>query len=112
MNFLYLISTAIASDGTSPEVSGSIWHNLMPLLIIVLIFYFVLIRPQQKKAREHKEMINNLKKGDNVITSGGILGSISRTKGNIVVLKIADDVEIKVRKETIIGITSDELEDA
>jgi len=65
------------------------------------IFYFLLIRPQQKKAKEHREMVNNLKKGDRVITSGGIHGRITSLDEGTVTVEIADKVKIKVLRGNI-----------
>jgi len=68
-----------------------------------VIFYFLLIRPQQKKLKEHKAMVEATKKGDKVITGGGILGKVTDVKDDIVTVEIADGVRIKVKRDTIIG---------
>ena len=74
---------------------------LIPLILMFAIFYFLLIRPQQKKAKEHREMVDSLKKGDRVITTGGIYGHISNLDDTTVTLEIADKVKIKVVKGNI-----------
>ena len=69
----------------------------LPLILIFGVFYILLIRPQQKKAKLHREMINNLRRGDKIITSGGIIGSISKVNDNKELLvEISDNVEIKI----------------
>ena len=79
--------------------------KLLPLILIFGIFYFILIRPQQKKVKKHQNMLNNLSKGDQVVTEGGIYGTIAGLKDNIVVLRIArvkdEDVKIEVSRARI-----------
>ena len=82
-------------------MSGSGIGQFIPLILIFVIFYFFLIRPQQKKAKEHKLMVQNLKRGDKVITSGGIVGSIERIIDNDKVeVSISDDVKVEVIRAT------------
>lgn len=75
--------------------------SFLPLILIFVIFYFLLIRPQQRKAKEHRQMIENLKKGDKVITSGGIYGVIEAVGTNTVTLKISENVKVKFGKTYI-----------
>jgi len=84
--------------------------GFLPLILIFVIFYFMLIRPQQKKAKEHKSMLENLKKGDKVITSGGEYGVIEEVKTNTVVVKIAENVKVKYGKPYIAAVRTDEEE--
>ena len=82
-------------------MSGSGIGQFIPLILIFVIFYFFLIRPQQKKVKEHKLMVENLKRGDKVITSGGIVGSIERVVDNDKVeVVISDNVKVEVIKST------------
>tara|TARA_Y100000590_G_scaffold2327_2_gene3027 strand:- start:767 stop:1057 length:291 start_codon:yes stop_codon:yes gene_type:complete len=75
--------------------------QFIPLILIFVIFYFFLIRPQQKKVKEHKLMVNSLKRGDKVITSGGIVGSIERVIDNDKVeVAIAENVKVEVVRST------------
>jgi len=75
--------------------------QFIPLILIFVIFYFFLIRPQQRKVKEHKAMVENLKKGDKVVTSGGITGIISRVIDNDKVeVEIADNVTVEVVRGT------------
>ena len=82
-------------------MSGSGIGQFIPLILIFVIFYFFLIRPQQKKVKEHKLMVENLKRGDKVITSGGIVGSIERVIDNDKVeVAISENVKVEVVKST------------
>ena len=82
-------------------MSNSGIGQFIPLILIFVIFYFFLIRPQQKKAKEHKTMVENLKRGDKVITSGGIVGKVDRIIDNEKVeVEIADNVKVEVVRAT------------
>ena len=83
-------------------MSGSGFAQFIPLILIFVIFYFFLIRPQQKKVKEHKLMVAALKRGDEVITSGGIVGRIERVLGDDkVVMQISENVTVEVVQSTI-----------
>lgn len=81
----------------------SLTSFLLPMLIMVAIFYFLLIRPQQQKAKEHKALLDNLKKGDRIITQGGIIGTIVHLDDQIVNLEVADKVRIEMARPYIAG---------
>ena len=82
-------------------MEGSGIGQFIPLILIFVIFYFFLIRPQQKKVKEHKAMVENLKRGDKVITSGGIAGTVERLIDNDKVeVEIADSVKVEIVKAT------------
>ena len=82
-------------------MEGSGIGQFIPLILIFVIFYFFLIRPQQKKVKEHKQMVENLKRGDKVVTSGGIIGTIEKVIDNEKVeVIIADNVKVDVIKST------------
>jgi len=82
-------------------MSGSGIGQFIPLILIFVIFYFFLIRPQQKKVKEHKLMVENLKRGDKVVTSGGIVGTIERVIDNDKVeVVISENVKVEVIKST------------
>ena len=82
-------------------MSGQGISSLIPLVLIFVIFYFFLIRPQQKKVKEHKKMVESLQRGDKVITSGGIVGSIERIiDDDKVEVSISDDVKVEVVRAT------------
>ena len=74
------------------------FQQIIPLVFMFAIFYFLLIRPQQKKAKEHQAMVSKLSVGDEVVTAGGILGRITEVGDNFVTLEIADSVRVKVQK--------------
>ena len=83
-------------------MSGSGFAQFIPLILIFVIFYFFLIRPQQKKVKDHKAMVTALKRGDNVITSGGIIGTIERVYDDDKIdLSISENVVVKVVKSTV-----------
>ncbi len=105
----FLISNAYAmgappgggSGGGQP--AGDPLMSFLPLILIFGIFYFLLIRPQQKKQKQHQEFINNLQRGTEVVTSGGIIGRITGITDDVVTLEVADKVRIKVVKNQIAG---------
>ena len=101
-----MIGVAYAQGGAAPA-AGSGLAGFLPLILIFVVFYFLLIRPQQRKAKEHQEFLNNLKKGDNVVTSGGIHGKITGMTDTIVTLEIADDVRIKVNRPSVLASAAD-----
>ena len=76
--------------------------SFLPLILMFVVFYFLLIRPQQKKQREHQELVKNLKKGDRIVTSGGIIGTVHTLQDDYVVLKVGDqDTKIEVLRSAI-----------
>jgi preprotein translocase subunit YajC len=91
-----LISDAWA-QGAGPA-AGSQLAPLLMMVVFIVIFYFLLIRPQQRKAKEHQQMVTKLSPGDEVVTSGGILGRLVDVGDTFVTLEIADGVRIKVQK--------------
>ena len=92
-------------------MSGSGIGQFIPLILIFVIFYFFLIRPQQKKVKEHKLMVENLKRGDKVVTSGGIIGSVERVIDNEKVeILISDNVKVELVKATGIQALLNNLE--
>ena len=82
-------------------------QQFIPLILIFAIMYFLLIRPQQKKAKEHTNMVSNLRRGDNIITQGGIVGKVAKVKedGEIEV-EIADGVKVRIIKSTVATVIS------
>jgi preprotein translocase subunit YajC len=99
------ISSAFAQTAPAAASSGGDMQSLMGMLPIVMMFvvlYFVMIRPQMKKAKEHKAMIEALTKGDEVVTTGGIVGKISKLGDNYVSLEIASGVEVQVQRPAIV----------
>lgn len=75
--------------------------SLLPLVLIFVLFYFLLIRPQQKRTKQHKEMTAAVAKGDEVITNGGTLGKVIQVDENFITLEVADGVNIKVQRQAV-----------
>jgi preprotein translocase subunit YajC len=101
---------APGQQGGAGQGGAGMFTSIIPFVLIFVIFYFLLIRPQQKKAKEHRKMIEELKKGDKVITSGGVYGIIEAVGTGTVTLKIAENVKVKFGKAYIAALraTSDE----
>ncbi|MGC8720049.1 MAG: preprotein translocase subunit YajC [Thermodesulforhabdaceae bacterium] len=104
MTMLHLAGIAYAQQGGQPAGAGSGLAALIPLVFMILIFYFLIIRPQQKRQKEHRNMLANLKKGDQVLTQGGIIGVITGLTDSVVTLEVADNVKIKVSRPYIVGV--------
>ena len=84
-----------------PQAQANPIVSLMPIFIIFIIFYFLLIRPQKKAQQDHKKMVSELKKNDEVITNGGIHGTIVNVKETTVVLRVDDNVKIEIQKSAV-----------
>ncbi len=95
------LSVAMAAQNTQ---SPSVLMNIAPLIFVFVIFYFLLIRPQRKKQQAHQKMVNELKKGAKVVTSGGIVGTIIKNNGEDMDVEIAKDVIVKIKSHHIAGI--------
>lgn len=87
--------------GSSGGGGSSILGSLMLPIAIFVIFYFLLIRPQQKSQKRHKELLGSLKKGDQVVTSGGIYGTIVKLRRDVVLLQVAENVRIRITRSAI-----------
>ena len=98
-----LISPAYAQAGAP---AGFDLISLMPLLLIFVVFYFLLIRPQQKKMKQHRDMVATLKRGDRVLTAGGIIGSVVKVEDAELLVEIAKDVRVRVARSTISDVLS------
>ena len=82
--------------------SGTDFMAFLPLVLIFVVFYFLLIRPQQKKMKEHTQMLNNLRKGDKVVTNGGLIGTVHKVTGDQEIsLEIAENVRVRVVRSMI-----------
>src|SRR5512147_3210908 len=96
--------TVLITQAWAQGAGGAAGGGIESMLLIVLMFvvlYFLMIRPQMKRAKEHKTMIEALQKGDEVVTSGGILGRISKLNENYVTLEIANSVEVQVQRPAV-----------
>ena len=98
--------------GSQPGGGGGqgsqIW-SFLPIIFIFVIFYFLLIRPQQKQKKEHQNLLANLKVGDNVLTTGGIYGRITGIKDDKVTVEISDKVRVKVNRGHIAGVVKQDV---
>jgi preprotein translocase subunit YajC len=97
--------------GSQPGGGGQgsqIW-SFLPIIFIFVIFYFLLIRPQQRRSKEHRTLLENLKTGEYVLTSGGIYGRITGIKDNIVTLEISDKVRVKASRGNIAGVVKPDV---
>jgi preprotein translocase subunit YajC len=95
MNWFIQDAWAQAGAQSDPLIS------FLPLILIFAVFYFFLIRPQNKKQKEHREMVSNLNVGDEVVTSGGILGKVTEVKDQFLRVEVADGVQLRVQRHTI-----------
>ena len=93
----FLISSAYAQDAAG---QGGLM-GFLPLILIFIVFYFMLIRPQMKRAKEHKRMVSELAKGDEIVTTGGLLGKITDLSDSFVTLTLADNVSIKLQRHAV-----------
>ncbi|ADK84440.1 preprotein translocase, YajC subunit [Desulfarculus baarsii DSM 2075] len=94
-----------AAGGAAPSgIAGMLTGPLPMLVLMFVVFYFLLIRPQQKKTKAHREMLGNLKAGDQIVTSGGIFGRITGLTDQTVVVEIAPQVRIKVQRGAVAGL--------
>ena len=109
----FLISSAFAAEEVSATATGgSFLMDLVPVILVIFVLFFLIILPQQKKLKQHTQMVNSLKSGDKVYTSSGIFGVIksSDNKENFFELEIAKDVTIKVLKQSVSEAIKDKIE--
>ena len=99
MLLTYAAAAGVASGGADPTTDLLV--RLFPFAIIFVVFYFMMIRPQQRRLKEHQEMIGNLKRGDVVVTSGGLIGKVKSVADDEARVEIATNVEVRVIRSTI-----------
>lgn len=107
-----MFATVAHAAGAASPASAQGVMSFLPLILIFGVFYFLLIRPQQKKAKEHQEFLKNIKKGDAVVSSGGLHGTVTGLTDTVVTLEIADNVRVKVSRQHILGSVSSVKEEA
>ncbi len=95
-----LISTAHAQTAAAADPTGG-FMQLLPIILMFIVLYFLMIRPQMKRTKEHKALIEALAKGDEVVTGGGIAGRITKVSENFVAIEVAAAVEIQVQKQAV-----------
>lgn len=94
-------TTGSSTSSTSAASSGSMWTTLITFALIIVIFYFLMIRPQKKRDKEARDMLAAMKKGDKVVTIGGIRGTVAVVKDNTVIIKVDDNTRIEFSKNAI-----------
>ena len=97
----FFISDAMAEGGAAAAGGGDPIMGLIPFILLFVIFYFFLIRPQSKRVKEHKNMLGSLSKGDEVVTNGGILGKVIEIGDEFVTVEIAANTQVKLQKQYI-----------
>jgi len=93
------ISTVQAAESGAGQADGT--STIIMMVLFAVVFYFLLIRPQSKRAKEHKTMIQSIQKGDEVVTNGGIIGKVSKMTEGFIILNVAQGVEIKFQKHAV-----------
>jgi len=96
----FFISSAYAQDAAP---AGGLM-SFLPLIVIFAVFYFMLIRPQMKRSKEHRQLVSQLGKGDEVVTNGGLLGRITDVSESFVTLEISDNVQIKLQRQAVTNV--------
>ena len=97
----FFISDAMAEGAAAAGQQGSGLMGMLPLLVIMVLFYFMLIRPQTKRAKEHKNMVEALSKGDEIVTNGGLLGKVNDVGESFLHVEIANGVDVKIQKQSV-----------
>ena len=86
----------------SPMFGGDMWVQLLPFVLIFVIMYFLILRPQQKRVKQHQEMVKNVRRGDTVITNGGLIGKVTKViDDDQIEIEIADDVRIRQMRQMV-----------
>ena len=109
LDFGFLVNSAYAQVADEAAKQPSMIASMLPIVMIIGVFYFLIIRPQSKKLKEHQTMLSAVAKGDQVVTNGGIFGTVVRIEkdNNIIFVEIAETVRIKVRQDAIAEIIKD-----
>jgi preprotein translocase subunit YajC len=96
--------------GAGPAGPGGMFVSFLPFVLIFVVFYFLLILPQQRKQKKHRAMLEGLKKGDRILTTGGILGTVAALNKDVVTVQVGDNVRIKIRRDYIADLQKDQEE--
>jgi len=96
------------AQAAAPGGSAAFMTSFAPFILIFVLFYFLLIRPQQKRQKQHKTMLGALKKGDKIVTNGGLFGTVSVAAKDVITLQVADNVRVRVLRTEVMGL-QDEL---
>ena len=98
---------AQTAQGGGP-VGSALMANFIPVIAMFAIFYFILIRPQKKKQKEHQVMLDNMKEGDGILTSGGIYGTITKLKEDVLTVQVAEGVRVKVARSSVTSLKNNQ----
>ena len=104
----FFSETAFAQAAVAAAPSASMAEQMLPIGVMVIAFYFFLIRPQQKRSKQHNEFIKNLKRGDNVLTASGIYAEVYNVTDKFATVEIADNVRVRILKSQIAGFSKQE----
>lgn len=97
----FIIPPAFA-EGSAPAAGAQGgFLQFLPLVVLMLVMYFLMIRPQQKKAKEHRLMVDGLKKGDEIVTQGGLLGKVADVNDTFISVKLADNVQVNIQRHAV-----------
>jgi len=96
-----MISIAYAQDAAGAAAQAGGWANILPFILIFVIFWFLMIRPQMKRAKEHRQLVSALQKGDEVVTQGGIAGRITKVGDAYISLEVMSGAETLVQREAV-----------
>jgi len=112
VSHVYAQETAapVAAAGQSP--GAGLGATLFPMAVVMLIFYFLLIRPQRRRDQQMKTFLEGLKRGDEVVTQAGLMGRIAGIEGNVILLEIAQNVKVRLSKSAIIGLQAEAVQAA
>ena len=99
--FIATIAHAMGAPGDAAAQGGGGFGGIFMMVVIFAIFYFILIRPQQKKMKEHKKMVEELKKGDEIVTAGGMYATVENTTPDTLTVKIAEGVKVKITRGSV-----------
>ncbi len=107
---IFAATPAYAQASTPVSGSSAFIANFAPFILIFVLFYFLLIRPQQKRQKTHRTMLEELQKGDKIITNGGLMGTVSTVTPQTVTVQIADQVRVKVLRTEVMDLQSNVIE--
>lgn len=97
---LFFAEAWAADAGASPSAG---WLEFLPLILLFVIFYFFLIRPQQKRQKEHQKLLSALSKGDEIVTSGGVVGTIAKVEDDFVVCQVGNGVQLRFQRPSVVA---------
>jgi preprotein translocase subunit YajC len=97
---LFVAEAWAADAGASPSAG---FLEFLPIVLLFVVFYFFLIRPQQKRQKEHRDLVGGLDKGDEVVTSGGVVGTVTKVEDDFVVCRVGDKVDLRFQKQAVIA---------